>query len=99
MSAQVQLQKQDLVRFKLEQLDPFDHELIERALESAWVAAKGNVPSGELDSDEALEADLRRELIEIALVNGATDAETLRDILEATRSPQEEAGEASTETR
>ena len=36
-------------------------------------------------SDEELEAHLRRELIEIALVNGANDAETLRDILIATR--------------
>jgi len=33
------------------------------------------------DSDEALEANLRRELIEIARFNGVNDPETLRDIL------------------
>jgi hypothetical protein len=32
-----------------------------------------------------LEANLRRELIEFALVNGANDAETLRDLLITTR--------------
>ena len=74
------------MRFKLRQLDPLDRELIERALENAWRARKGNVPSRELDSDEELEENLRQELIEIALVNGVTDAETLRDILVATRS-------------
>ena len=42
--------------------------------------------SSELDTDEELEASLRQELIEIALVNGVRDAETLRDILLATRS-------------
>jgi len=73
------------MRSKLRHLDPLDRELIEKALESAWVAFKGKAPSGELDSDEELEAHLRRELIEIALVNGANDAETLRDILIATR--------------
>ena len=73
------------MHFKLRELDPLDRELVERALESAWATFKGHVPSDELDSDEALEANLRRELIEIALVNGARDAETLRDILVATR--------------
>ena len=34
-----------------------------------------------LDSDEALEASLRRELVEIARCNGVTDPDTLRDIL------------------
>jgi hypothetical protein len=33
--------------------------------------------SSELDTDEALETSLRQELIEIALVNGVRDAETL----------------------
>jgi hypothetical protein len=41
--------------------------------------------SNELDSDEELEASLRRELIEIALVHGVTNADTLRDILIAER--------------
>ena len=63
-------------------LDPLDLELMERAFESARAAAKGNsVLTSELESDEELEATLLRELIEIALVNGVSDAETLRDIL------------------
>jgi hypothetical protein len=68
------------MRFKLRELDPLDRELVERALESAWAAFKGHA-SSEFDSYETLEANLRRELIEIALTNGANDAETLRDIL------------------
>ncbi len=58
---------------------------MERALESAWAAVKGDhVPSGALDTDEQLEANLRRELIEIALNNGACDPEALRDLLLST---------------
>ena len=59
---------------------------MERALESAALPFKGNMPNGQLDSDEEFETNLRRELIEIALVNGVSDVETLRDILIATRS-------------
>ena len=33
------------------------------------------------DSDEELEAELRRELVEIARVNGVSDPETLKDVL------------------
>ena len=63
-------------------LDPLDLELMERAFESARAAVKGNnVLTSELECDEELEANLLRELIEIALVNGVSDAETLRDIL------------------
>jgi hypothetical protein len=57
-------------------LDPLDLELLERAC----VAVKENDSRNDLDSDEALEATLRRELIEIACSNGVSDAETLRDI-------------------
>ena len=67
-------------------LDPLERELLERAFESAWVAVKENGALVDLDSDEELEAALRRELIEIALFNGANDAETLRDVLLATMS-------------
>jgi hypothetical protein len=63
-------------------LDPLDLELVERALESTWMAVKGKqVLNSQLDSDEELEANLRWELIEIALANGVSDAEMLRDIL------------------
>lgn len=62
-------------------LDPLDLEVLERALEGALVAVKDSNGLVNLDSDEALEASLRRELIEIARCNGATDPDTLRDIL------------------
>jgi len=35
----------------------------------------------EFDSDEGLEATLRRELIETAYCNGVSDPETLRDMV------------------
>ena len=64
------------------ELDPLDRAFLERAFESAWVAVKeANRLDAELDSDEGLEATLRRELVEIALSNGIRDVETLRDIL------------------
>jgi hypothetical protein len=65
-------------------LDPLDLELLERA----WVAVKENEALGDLDSDEALEAILRRELVELARSYGVSDAETLRDVLLAAMSDQ-----------
>lgn len=62
-------------------LDPLDKELLERALESARSAVKQNSSQVDLDSDEQLEAELRRELIEIARSYGASGAEILRDVL------------------
>jgi hypothetical protein len=71
------------------ELDPLDLELVERAFEGAWLAVKeNNLLAAELDSDEELEATLRRELIEIALSNGVRDAETLRDALPGVLSDQ-----------
>jgi hypothetical protein len=68
--------------FKLRRdLDPLDLEILERALEGAVVALKENDALNDLDSDEALEARLRRELAEIARSNGVSDADTLRDVL------------------
>ena len=66
-------------------LDPLDKDLLERALESARSAVKQNSSQVDLDSDEQLEAELRRELIEIARSYGASGAETLRDVLLAKR--------------
>ena len=60
-------------------LDPLDLELLERA----WVAVEENNALIDLDSVEALEANLRRELIEIA-----RDAESLREVLLAALSDQ-----------
>jgi hypothetical protein len=62
-------------------LDPLDVEILEKAFEGAWLAVKENNTLLDLDSDEALEAALRRELIEIARSAGVSDPETLRDIL------------------
>ena len=82
MAGEGQIRKEDLDSRLRRNFDPFDLEVMERAFEGAWAAVKGNhVPTGEFDTDEQLEAHLRRELIEIALTNGVTDPETLRDIL------------------
>ena len=60
-------------------LDPLDRELLERALEGAWAVVKENGSLVDLDSHQALEETLRRELIEIASSNGVSDVETLID--------------------
>lgn len=65
----------------LHDLDPLDLEILERAFDGAWTAVREKTALVELDSDEDLEAVLRRELIEIACFNGVSDPETLRDIL------------------
>ena len=76
------------MRFKFrDELDPLDQELLERAFEGAMAAAKETDAFVDLDSDEALEATLRRELIEIARSNGVSDAEALRDIALGRLSP------------
>jgi hypothetical protein len=59
--------------------DPLDREILERAFDAACAAVKANDPSLEFNSDEALEAALRREIIEIACSHGVSEAETLRD--------------------
>ena len=61
--------------------DPFDREILERALHAVYAALEE-----EFDSDERLEAALRRELIEIASSNGISDPETLRDLVLASLS-------------
>jgi hypothetical protein len=61
--------------------DPLDREILERALHAVYAALED-----EFDSDERLEAALRRELIEIASSNGISDPETLRDLVLASLS-------------
>jgi hypothetical protein len=61
-------------------LDPLDREILERALEGAVVMLSDGRPY-DFDSDDELEAELRRELIEIAHSRDITDAEALRDHL------------------
>jgi hypothetical protein len=61
--------------------DPLDREILERALHAVYAALED-----EFDSDERLEAALRRELIEIASSNGISDPETLRNLVLASLS-------------
>jgi hypothetical protein len=61
--------------------DPLDREILERALHAVYAALEE-----EFDSDERLEAALRRELIEIASSNGISDPETLRNLVLASLS-------------
>ena len=70
-----------LFRSLRHKLDPLDREILEKAFDATWDAVKGNDLPVDFDSDEGLEAILRRELIEIACFNGVSDPETLRDIL------------------
>jgi hypothetical protein len=73
--------KRALFRSLRQQFDPLDCEILERAFDAAWSAVKGHDLPTDFDSDEGLEAILRRELIEIACFNGVSDPESLRDIL------------------
>jgi hypothetical protein len=63
------------------ELDPLDHKILERAFDSTLEAIKQSSQLFDTETDEELEAALRRELIEIARVNGVSDPETLKDIL------------------
>ena len=72
-----------------DQFDPLDREILERTFDATWSALKDQIPPVDFDSDEGLEALLRRELIEIARLNGVSDLETLRDILLARLSVKE----------
>jgi hypothetical protein len=56
-------------------LDPLDRELFQRAFD----AARSVINADELDSDEKLEAALRRELLTIALLSGMSDPERYPD--------------------
>ena len=62
-------------------LDPLDREILERAFDVTWKAIKDSHQHFDADSDEELEADVRRELVEIARINGVSDPETLKEIL------------------
>jgi hypothetical protein len=62
-------------------VDPLDLEILERALDGALATLKEDEAGADLDSEEALEAELRQELVEIACLHGVNDPETLRDIL------------------
>ena len=61
-------------------------EILKRAFDAA-LAIKKSDQHFDAESDEELEAALRRELIEIARLNGVSDPETLKDILLASMPP------------
>ena len=60
-------------------LDPLDVEILERAFDEAWAAFKQGETAIESDCDQALEAALHRELIEIARLYGLTESDRLGD--------------------
>jgi hypothetical protein len=60
-------------------LDPLDVEILERAFDEAWTTFKEGEKAIESDCDQALEAALHRELIEIARLYGVTESDTLGD--------------------
>jgi len=64
-----------------QELDPLDLEILERAFDATLAAIVGTDRPEGFDSDEGLEAILRRELIEIAYFNGVSDPETLLDMV------------------
>ena len=70
-------------------LDPLELEILERTFDATLAAVKGNDSPVDFDSDEDLEAILRRELIEIACFTGVSDPETLQDLLLARLPPSE----------
>ena len=76
----------DLFKSPRQELDPLDMEILERAFDAALAVVKEDHPT-EFDSDEGLEAILRRQLIEIACFNGVSDPETLRDLVVTNLSP------------
>jgi hypothetical protein len=80
---QYELPEEVMIAFKprRSEWDPLDVELLERAVDSAMAAIKEIGQDLDFDSDEDLEAALRRELNEIARLNGLTEPEVLRDIL------------------
>jgi len=59
--------------------DPLDFEIMERALKDAKAAVQNDDLRLDFDSDDELEAALRRELIEI--VTAVSDPERLLDLV------------------
>jgi hypothetical protein len=76
-----------LFRSLRHKLDPLDREILERTFDATLAAVNGDDSPLDVDSEEGLEAILRRELIEIACFTGVSDPETLKDLLLA-RLPQ-----------
>jgi hypothetical protein len=74
------MRRHDFIKSPQERLDPLEREILERALDDALVAVRED-QLDELDSDEDLEAILRRELVEIACVHCVSDQDNLRNLV------------------
>ena len=74
------MHRHDLIKSPQERLDPLEREILERALDDALVAVRED-QLDELDSDEDLEAILRRELVEIACVHCVSDQDNVRKLV------------------
>jgi hypothetical protein len=74
------MRRHDFIKSPQERLDPLEREILERALDDALVAVRAD-QLDELDSDEDLEAILRRELVEIACVHCVSDQDNLRNLV------------------
>ena len=69
--------------------DPLDTEILERAFDATRDAIKSSCQHFEAETDEELEAALRRDLIEIARANGVNDPDTLKEIWLASMPPSQ----------
>jgi hypothetical protein len=74
------MHRHDLFKSPQERLDPLEREILERTLDDTLVAVRED-QLDELDSDEGLEAILRRELVEIACVHCVSDQDNLRNLV------------------
>jgi hypothetical protein len=63
------------------ELDPLDREILERVFDATWETIKGSYQHFDADSDEELEAEVRRELVEIAHANGVSDPDAERPLV------------------
>jgi hypothetical protein len=68
----------------LRDLDPLDLEMIERAFDGVWAAIKQKGTILETETEKSLKTMLRRELVKIARLDDASDADALCDIALAT---------------
>jgi hypothetical protein len=65
-------------------LDPLDLEIVELAFDGAWAALMERASGVQSETEEALKAILRRELVKIARFGDVSDPEALRDMVLAT---------------
>lgn len=79
ISEKLESEKAVMSFHKSNELDPLDNEILERAFDATLEAIKQSDQRPDFETDEGLEAALRRELI--ARFNGISYPKTLKDIL------------------